>query len=186
VARLIENPTRLILDRAKDLMTAEGYGGLSMRHLSKACGIALGTIYNYFPTKRDLVVAMMIEHWKGFFFNLESIAASEGDFFSRLRMLQAELEQVLSRFREVWLQPELYDDPDYVEHGAKEGDIHVEKLVSFIHGMWERELNENGRHLRIDSLEASRFAVMNLIALMQNPVSTYETFEKVLRSLVLG
>jgi len=184
VARLIDNPTRLILDKAKELMTSEGYDGLNMRRLSMACGIALGTIYNYYPTKRDLVVAMMVEHWNGFFFSLASIASSEGDFFSRLRMLRDELEQVLIRFREVWLKPELYKDPDYVEHGVKTGDAYVEKLVSFIHTMWNRELEITGGHLKIEPMEASRFVVMNLVSLLRNPLCRYETFEEVLRTLM--
>lgn len=51
MARVIDNPKQLILSHAKVILYDHGYQKLSMRALSKACGIALGTIYNYYPTK---------------------------------------------------------------------------------------------------------------------------------------
>ncbi len=42
--------------------------GVSMRGIARECGIAVGSIYNYFPTKNDLMIAVVVEMWKEIFF----------------------------------------------------------------------------------------------------------------------
>lgn len=41
---------------------------VSMRGIARECGIAVGSIYNYFPTKNDLMIAVVVERWKEIFF----------------------------------------------------------------------------------------------------------------------
>jgi TetR/AcrR family fatty acid metabolism transcriptional regulator len=43
-----------IIARARDMFQARGYRNTSMAELSRACDISKPTLYNYFPSKRDL------------------------------------------------------------------------------------------------------------------------------------
>ena len=61
MSRIIENPKGLILSNAKELLYNEGFKKFSMRNLSRKCGIALGTIYNYYSTKEELIIEMMTD-----------------------------------------------------------------------------------------------------------------------------
>ena len=55
--------------RAAGEMVKVGKGdGVSMRGIAWECGIAVGSIYNYFPTKNDLMIAVVVEMWKEIFF----------------------------------------------------------------------------------------------------------------------
>lgn len=55
--------------RAAGEMVKVGKGdGVSMRGIARECGIAVGSIYNYFPTKNDLMIAVVVEIWKEIFF----------------------------------------------------------------------------------------------------------------------
>lgn len=55
--------------RAAGEMVKVGKGdGVSMRGIARECGIAVGSIYNYFPTKNDLMIAVVVEMWKEIFF----------------------------------------------------------------------------------------------------------------------
>ena len=38
-----------ILAAARQLLLEEGSGALGMRNVAAACGVAVGSIYNYFP-----------------------------------------------------------------------------------------------------------------------------------------
>ena len=56
-----------ILKTAGDMVKEGTTERISMRGLAKACGISVGSIYNYFPTKNDLMIAVVVELWKEIF-----------------------------------------------------------------------------------------------------------------------
>ena len=55
-----ETRTRL-LQAAAEAFAAKGYDLANVNHISQAAGFATGTIYNYFPSKRDLMHAFIDE-----------------------------------------------------------------------------------------------------------------------------
>jgi AcrR family transcriptional regulator len=56
---------RRILDIALTLMSQRGVDGTSMRDLAGAAGLNVASLYHYFPSKRDLLESVLVEH--GFF-----------------------------------------------------------------------------------------------------------------------
>jgi AcrR family transcriptional regulator len=60
-----------ILDTALSLMGQRGVDGTSMRDLATAAGLNVASLYHYFPSKRDLLVAVLAE--RGF---VEEVAAA--------------------------------------------------------------------------------------------------------------
>lgn len=56
-----------ILNVCRELVSANGISTLNMREVAKACNVALGSIYNYFPSKDDLILATIESVWKDIF-----------------------------------------------------------------------------------------------------------------------
>lgn len=54
---------RRLIEEAKKQIEASGYGALTIRSVAKGCGVGVGTVYNYFPSKDDLLAAYMLEDW---------------------------------------------------------------------------------------------------------------------------
>jgi AcrR family transcriptional regulator len=54
-----------ILDSALGLMSERGAAGTSMRRLADACGLNVATIYHYFPSKADVLRAVIEERRYG-------------------------------------------------------------------------------------------------------------------------
>ena len=54
-----EETRRCILTAAADLFAARGYEAATTRDISVAAGIATGTLFNYFKTKEEIVLAMV-------------------------------------------------------------------------------------------------------------------------------
>lgn len=52
-----------ILRAAGELIREEGLEACSMRCLADRCGIAVGTLYNYFPSHRNLLEELYISSW---------------------------------------------------------------------------------------------------------------------------
>jgi len=55
---LAETRQRL-LEAAATEFASKGYVGANVNHISQAAGLAKGTIYNYFPSKRGLMLALI-------------------------------------------------------------------------------------------------------------------------------
>lgn len=64
MAKIIENLHSTILNVGKELLLEGGYEQMTLRRVAKECGIASGTIYNYFPSKDILVATIMLEDWQ--------------------------------------------------------------------------------------------------------------------------
>ena len=53
-----------MMEEAKKQIEASGYGAMTIRSVAKACGVGVGTVYNYFPSKEALVATFMLADWK--------------------------------------------------------------------------------------------------------------------------
>ncbi len=50
---------RRILTAARNLFDRKGYAKTAMEEIAERAGLAVGTLYNYFPSKEDLLLAIM-------------------------------------------------------------------------------------------------------------------------------
>ena len=62
--KIIENLRENLILEARRQVEASGYGILTVRSVAAACGVGVGTVYNYFPSKEALVAAFILEDWQ--------------------------------------------------------------------------------------------------------------------------
>ncbi len=53
-----QRTTALIMDKAREVFLAKGYHGLRIDDIADAAGVSRASFYTYFPSKRDLLVAL--------------------------------------------------------------------------------------------------------------------------------
>ncbi|WP_411682378.1 TetR/AcrR family transcriptional regulator [Clostridium thailandense] len=184
MSRIIENPKQLILGKAKEILYNQGYRKLSMRSLSKECDIALGTIYNYYPTKKELVIEMMTDYWQNYLDTVEEIVNSDADMYIKLNNIFNELEVFIQNFRQYWLTTELYDSKEYVEGGLQKEYVFIEKLIIIIEAILMKEQSNKNIHIKLGARETANFIIMNFITIVQMPLFKYESFEVFLKELL--
>lgn len=63
-----------ILQAAAGLLATHGFGGMSMRHLAQATGKSLANLYNYFPSKEELVFALQSRAFESLIASAEEAA----------------------------------------------------------------------------------------------------------------
>jgi AcrR family transcriptional regulator len=73
-----------IVARAVELFAEQGFGGLGIRGLAKAVGMAKSSIYYYFPTKEALIEAVIEAVVAQDVASLEGVVGSAGSFDERL------------------------------------------------------------------------------------------------------
>ena len=62
--KIIENLRDQLLQEARKQIAERGYTGTTIRSVAGACGVGVGTVYNYFSSKEMLIAAFMMEDWQ--------------------------------------------------------------------------------------------------------------------------
>ena len=182
--RIIEDPRELILSEAKKILENEGYSQISIRRVAKECGIAVGTIYNYFPTKKGLIIEMMTDFWEEYFCDIEPILNSQEGFYIKLKKLFSDLAQFIKRFREIWLHHELYSSPDYIESGLKRKNLYIDQLIGIIEELLVKEVYHKENVKSFNSNNMASFILINFISMVQMPYFDYQFFERILKAVI--
>jgi AcrR family transcriptional regulator len=82
-----------ILDKAAALFADMGYPSAKMQDIAKACGASKSMLYHYFPTKDDLLLALLSEHLERLIAEIEGAIEERGT-----------IEQRFSRFVRAYVQ----------------------------------------------------------------------------------
>lgn len=61
--KIIENVREQLLIEAKKQITENGYANTTIRSVASACGLGVGTVYNYFKSKDMLIASFMLDDW---------------------------------------------------------------------------------------------------------------------------
>ena len=102
--KLIDEAGARILACARRKLLESGYGALTLRAVAAECGIAVGTIYNYFKGKDELVASVMSEDWEKALARMRTGCAEEDSVSGGLRKICGALESFSAVYRPVWAQ----------------------------------------------------------------------------------
>lgn len=91
-----------LVQSAREIAYREGIGKLSIRRLAAENGVAIGTVYNYFPSKADLVAEVLADFWKQVFHgSMDSFRREH--FPDTVEALFGSMKQNLQVFRQEFL-----------------------------------------------------------------------------------
>ncbi len=74
----------------------------STRQLAADCGIAAGTLFNYFSTKEELLAAVMLEDWIACLREMNEISRQAADLSGGLKAMEAALRGFSAPYLPVW------------------------------------------------------------------------------------
>ena len=61
--KIIKNLENKLIEEAKKQIEKDGYGAVTIRSIANACGVGVGTVYNYFSSKEALLATYMLADW---------------------------------------------------------------------------------------------------------------------------
>ena len=74
--KIIENLEARLMEEAEKQITQNGYGAMTMRSVAKGCGIGVGTVYNYFSCKEELVAKFLLKDWNEALADFDAISVN--------------------------------------------------------------------------------------------------------------
>ena len=164
--KIIQNARGLILDEAKKQIREQGYAATTVRSVAAKCGVAIGTVYNYFPSKEILIASFMADDWK---ICMDNISAHPID--DSRKFLLCIYENILSFSKK---HDDLFNDPDarrvFVAVYEQRHDQLVEMLSLCILPLCKEE-NE------ADRIFKSRFIAESLLVLTMRKVDFDQSYK---------
>jgi AcrR family transcriptional regulator len=136
-----EQKTQAILDSAAALFAKEGYPNTKMQDVALGCGATKSMLYHYFPTKDDLLHAMLEDHLEKTIASIEEVASMPGTSIERFKSFVQTYAQksTQSRRRHVIAM----NDLKYLPKAMQSPLLALErKIIDLIVAML-RELNPN-------------------------------------------
>lgn len=95
--KVIKDVQEQILQSATELFGQHGYRSADMKMISAKTGIAVGTIYNYFPNKMNLYISVLEKSWDDTFRKLEDVCQQFSDptaiLQQTIEVLYSDMEQ---------------------------------------------------------------------------------------------
>jgi AcrR family transcriptional regulator len=130
-----------ILDSAAALFAKVGYPNAKMQDIAKACGATKSMLYHYFPTKDDLLYAMLEEHLETVIAGIEEVAGLSGttkERFTAFVQIYAQ-KSAQSRRRHVIAM----NDVKFLPKAMQGPLLELEKRVTDLVAALLRQMNAN-------------------------------------------
>ena len=124
--KLLPKLRQTLIKKAIELSRTGGLSGLKLRDLARECNIALGTLYNYYPTKDSLVLDVVQQFWQNCF---HQKTFPEGDVLVKLDWLYSTMKESVDEFSAEFLHAASGLSPAALEE-AKSRELHAQKHLT--------------------------------------------------------
>lgn len=173
-----ENLKTILLDLAKTIVNEEGIDSLNIRNIAKKANIATGTVYNYFSSKDELLLALTDEYWTQILIDLPNHVKSIL-FYEQVKEIYLFLsEQIKTSTGPLMhsLQNSNVGEKGYMssrQHVLKETFIqYMNNDLLIDHHIWNETFTQE---------EYASFILMNMIILLQTETSNIDFFVEVIK-----
>lgn len=100
--KVLYNIKELIIIEGQHLLKAKGYSNFNVREVAKNCHIAVGTLYNYFSNKEELVAEIIFTHWREILVHIDLLTTSEEPLKEKLIALSQYLDSFFKNYSGVF------------------------------------------------------------------------------------
>lgn len=177
-----------ILENACSLMTRLGYDQFNIRELATQCGIASGTLYNYFPNKDELLTAIIQKYLDDFMKSFNSVSNEPIALFPKLQKIYDLIKNFVDKSHDIWKQHDVLNIKILInKHQLKKQQI-FDQLTQMMALLIQKELDcKTISLLEIDMLpnHFAAFIVSNFFIMAHKSALSYDQFERILQRLTL-
>lgn len=165
--------TDKILEVALLIAKKEGVDKLSIRKLASACGIAIGSVYNYYPDKDALVTAVAETFWNNIFSDQDKLYHRGMSFTQFLEWYYSYLYTKMSPYDSSWVR-------------ELEGKIPADKTVHLFMEILKQDeaVNNSIWNMEFQPENFCHYVFTNVMALLQSGEASCRFFIYLLENLL--
>lgn len=93
-----------LLAEAKKLLIENGYNQFNIRTLVKNCNISIGTFYNNFNSKEDLVITILNNDWKEILNTIDDIGSTQLCFRKKLEAIYSSVHVFFHSYKNIFIE----------------------------------------------------------------------------------
>jgi AcrR family transcriptional regulator len=72
--KIIENLQSRLMEEVRRQIEEGGYSAMTIRSVAQKCGVGVGTVYNYYPSKDALLAAYLLSDWSQCVFAINAVS----------------------------------------------------------------------------------------------------------------
>lgn len=100
--KIIANVREKILDYTRKALLAGDMQSLTVGNIAAHCGIASGTVFNYFPSKEVIFATVMLEDWQQALTQMRAECEQAETVFAGLDAVYRGISQFCGRYAAAW------------------------------------------------------------------------------------
>lgn len=168
--KIIENLKETIILEGRKLLSNKGYKELNVREIAKNCNIALGTFYNYFSTKDDLILEIVREDWRQISDLIEELKRTDESCKEKIRKIYLSLEFFISSYISIFIEMAMPKNHSFDHMSHDKFYLLYGKLSELI----DLERTKGHIHSPISSYKLAQLIMSNLIYLNTNKYISFD------------
>ncbi len=131
-----------ILKISKTYIVQHGFSSFNIRAITKECGISVGTIYNYFPSKNALLIATVASIWEEIFQPLSDLANFD-HFVDVVKCMYRTIENGNSKYSDFFSLHNLHFASDEKKEGIEMMNQYFSKLKKNLLFVLQKDVQVN-------------------------------------------
>ncbi len=100
--KILSDPKKHMLAQVERLLWEGGYAAVTVRAVAQGCGVGVGTVYNYFPSKEALLAEYLLTDWRQCIETIEQTASQSDRAEPVARCIHAELLRFANSHRAIF------------------------------------------------------------------------------------
>lgn len=102
--KIISNLKEELMIKGKEILVNKGYNSLNIRDLAKSCNIGIGTFYNYYQNKDEIVKAIIKTDWEKIIVSINTeIECDNLDFKERIHIIYGGVSEFLKNYLDTFM-----------------------------------------------------------------------------------
>lgn len=172
-----------IFAAAKNIANTQGLKKVTVRNVASECGVSIGSVYNYYETKGELVFEVARDYWLSIFDREQISKLPQENFCDFIGALYGVIAAKLSGFMRQWISVmSNFSEEDKSLGRAKEAEIFSD-VKKLLRSAMENDAGINKEIWRqgFDKEEMLDFIFSNMLNLMRRGSADCQFLIKVLR-----
>jgi len=162
--KVIDDVEKRIQEAGIKVFSVRGYVDTDMKTIAKEAGIAVGTLYNYYPSKKELFFNILEISWEETFFQLDKIANSQKPLDKKIDLFVDILYKEINKRQGLGFELIRFNNTDpQIKTELDKINQRFEKLILVL--IQEADSEEAEHKLLSEEAKLSKLVVLSLLVL---------------------